>query len=486
MVPVSLSPEPGMTSTTWSDMLRDARRRAGLSQVELGLLAGVAPSAISRYENGVREPGVDMFIRLVRAAGERVDETLAQLSRVAEGGVEARDSRLRVKVLGHLRQQGFKVSDAGILAPVATEKHRQRALHLEAVQAQRERARAALARLEPKFLARLATGQEVDPARITPRLLLITDRRSEDGLLWRWCSLHWSIPVSSGYGRRLRFLVVDEGHRDKVMGLIGLADPVFALGCRDARIGWTRDDRAERLASVMDAFVLGAVPPYTGLLGGKLSGLLTGSTEVRTAFSSKYGHRRTLISQRDPDAHLALVTTSSALGRSSVYSRLYRPHDPTTVTAQNDSRAPLAFEPVGFTQGTGDFHFSGSIYEELAEFARTLGNDGGPSHRHERWTGGGFRNRREVIQRSLEGLGLDSRALRTHGVKRQVFLNPLAENAYAWLRGEDQQLRWQTHTTEELGEWWKTRWALPRAARDVRWRSFEPASWRLFTTSEDR
>lgn len=484
--PMSLNPERMTIPTAWPAMLRDVRQRAGLSQAELGLRAGVAPSAISRYENGAREPGIDMFIRLVRAAGEPVDEALSELSERTPVGGESGGSALRAKVLAHLRQQGFKVSDAGILAPVATEKHRQRALHLEAVQAQRERARGALARREPRFLERLATGQDVDPARIQPRLLLITDRRSEDGLLWRWCSLHWSIPVSSGYGRRLRFLVVDEGHGGKVMGLIGLADPVFALGCRDTRIGWTREDRTERLACVMDAFVLGAVPPYTDLLGGKLAGLLTGSAEVRDAFSSKYGHRETLISQRDPDAHLALVTTSSALGRSSVYSRLYRPHDPKIVTAQNGSRAPLAFEPVGFTQGTGDFHFSGAIYEELAEFARSLGSDGGPSHRHERWTGGGFRNRREVIQRSLEGLGLDSRALRAHGVKRQVFLNPLAENSYAWLRGEDAQLRWQDHTAAQLGEWWKARWALPRSTRDARWRSFEPESWRLFTTTGGR
>jgi hypothetical protein len=49
------------------------------------------------------------------------------------------------------------------------------------------------------------------------------------------------------------------------MGLIGLADPVFALGVRDAWTGWERDTRRERLANVMDAFVLGAVPLYNGL-----------------------------------------------------------------------------------------------------------------------------------------------------------------------------------------------------------------------------
>ena len=53
--------------------------------------------------------------------------------------------------------------------------------------------------------------------------LIVFRPRSFDGLLWRWLSLHWSIPVSSGYGRRLRFLVVDEGHQGKVIGLISQA-----------------------------------------------------------------------------------------------------------------------------------------------------------------------------------------------------------------------------------------------------------------------
>ena len=75
----------------------------------------------------------------------------------------------------------------------------------------------------------------------------------------------------------------------------------------------------------MDAFVLGAVPPYNALCGGKLIALLATSIEVRNAFSERYQDHVTLISQRRVDARLALVTTSSALGRSSVYNRLVWP-----------------------------------------------------------------------------------------------------------------------------------------------------------------
>ncbi len=69
----------------------------------------------------------------------------------------------------------------------------------------------------------------------------------------------------------MRFLVVDGISDDKVIGLIGLADPVYVLASRDSAIGWNREWRKERLFSVMDAFVLGAVPPYNALCGGKLA-----------------------------------------------------------------------------------------------------------------------------------------------------------------------------------------------------------------------
>jgi predicted nucleotidyltransferase/DNA-binding XRE family transcriptional regulator len=54
-------------------LLRDARHRAGLSQVELGRRAGVAQSVISAYESGARQPSVPMLARLVAATGLELD-----------------------------------------------------------------------------------------------------------------------------------------------------------------------------------------------------------------------------------------------------------------------------------------------------------------------------------------------------------------------------------------------------------------------------
>src|SRR5439155_1645113 len=210
----------------------------------------------------------------------------------------------------------------------------------------------------------------------------------EDELLFRYARLHWSIPVSAGYGRRLRFIVYDESN-GKLIGIFGLADPVFSLGPRDLWVGWDLDSRKARLQCVMDLFVLGAVPPYSYLLCGKLVAMLATSREVQRAFRRRYGGQQSLISRKALDSRLALLTTTSALGRSSLYNRLRYEGQP-------------VFRSVGFTQGSGQFHFSNGFYEDLRHLA--LENCEATA-KHSRW-GDGFRNRREVLRKALPILGL--------------------------------------------------------------------------------
>jgi transcriptional regulator with XRE-family HTH domain len=52
-----------------NDLLREARLRAGLTQVELGRRAGIARSQISRYEGGDVLPSLETLRRLIRACG---------------------------------------------------------------------------------------------------------------------------------------------------------------------------------------------------------------------------------------------------------------------------------------------------------------------------------------------------------------------------------------------------------------------------------
>jgi transcriptional regulator with XRE-family HTH domain len=272
-----------------SEILRNARREVGLSQAQLAARAGIDQATLCKYETGEREPGVGVWLHLLRATTSSLKShaidtlsTSLEVPDIHDGELDPTVDPLRERVLAHLRRRGFTLTDDQQLRPPDTrDKHAVRTVHADAVAAQIERARGSLARYEHRFLARLSSGTDLDPTRIRPTLVPVDDRRSLDGLTWRWCSLHWSIPVSSGYGRRLRFLVLDQAHDNKVMGLIGLGDPVYALNCRDTAIGWSASQRQVRLSSVMDAFVLGAVPPYGQLCGGKLVALLATSTEVR-------------------------------------------------------------------------------------------------------------------------------------------------------------------------------------------------------------
>jgi transcriptional regulator with XRE-family HTH domain len=61
------------------DLLVEARRRANLSQAELGERSGVAPSLIGRYERYEVTPSVERLRELVRACGFELSFRLANV-----------------------------------------------------------------------------------------------------------------------------------------------------------------------------------------------------------------------------------------------------------------------------------------------------------------------------------------------------------------------------------------------------------------------
>ena len=369
-------------------------------------------------------------------------------------------AELRERVECSLREQGFQILDGAVTLPPELSKDSLRRLHATAVEHRKDRAKGGLHRKEPMLLGHLASGCEISPSEMAPRLVEVLPGTIEE-LLFRYASLHWSIPVSSGYGRRLRFIVVDD-YNDKLIGLIGLGDPVYSLGARDQWIGWNAPNRQAHLRNVMDAFVLGAVPPYSLLLGGKLIAMLLTSETVSKAFRKKYGGSVSRIRQKTHDGNLALITTTSALGRSSIYNRL-RFHD------------ELLFQSVGYTKGSGEFHFTNGLYGAISEFAQQHST---PTEKQASW-GNGFRNRREVIKKSLPAIGLSSRWL-YHGVKREIFVVPLAHNTREFLRGEESALKPITHSEGAIFDYFRERWLLPRASRDQRFKDWTRDDWMLW------
>ena len=58
-----------------AQLLLQARKEAKVSQSELALRVVTTKSYISKIENGVVEPGVGLFFRLINALGLRIDIT---------------------------------------------------------------------------------------------------------------------------------------------------------------------------------------------------------------------------------------------------------------------------------------------------------------------------------------------------------------------------------------------------------------------------
>ncbi|HHD7765467.1 TPA: Druantia anti-phage system protein DruA, partial [Enterobacter asburiae] len=210
--------------------------------------------------------------------------------------VNLREARLKKKVREHLQSLGFTKSDAGALQAPGNTKEVIRTLH-SAQRAERLAANQNFITLKSsKLLKFFASGKDVIPDKISPVLERVSSGTWQ-GDLFRLAALTWSVPVSNGFGRRLRYLVWDESN-GKLIGLIAIGDPVFNLAVRDRLIGWSTEDRSSRLVNVMDAYVLGALPPYNFLLGGKLVACLLRSRELYDDFARVYGNSVGVISQK--------------------------------------------------------------------------------------------------------------------------------------------------------------------------------------------
>ncbi len=61
-----------------NDLVREARRRKGLTQAQLAQLAGTTQSAIARLESGRTSPSFDDVLRLLRLMGMDLDLMLVE------------------------------------------------------------------------------------------------------------------------------------------------------------------------------------------------------------------------------------------------------------------------------------------------------------------------------------------------------------------------------------------------------------------------
>jgi len=120
--------------------------------------------------------------------------------------------RLRRMIYTELTESGFRFKRNAIVPPDLRDKSALRKVHKSALEHLLVENRKCILENENKLLEFFADGNDVVPEEISPKLVLIEDASSENTELFRYASYLWSIPLSRGFGRRLRYLVMDESN----------------------------------------------------------------------------------------------------------------------------------------------------------------------------------------------------------------------------------------------------------------------------------
>jgi len=290
----------------------------------------------------------------------------------------------------------------------------------------------------PKYERFFAKKEEIDPTKIEFELEMVSDEVS--GEIFRSGMSFWSVPISVGYGRRMRFIVWDKTH-NKVFGIFGLCDPLIGLKIRDDHIGWDKKQREERLYNMMTAYILGAVPPYNELFGAKLVALAVGCKEVCQAFEEKYKGKKTIIRGREPIAKLVAVDTLAFFGKSLIYEGLPE------------------WQFLGFTKGLTHIHLNG-LWERSLELAKGMNAKSLKKNKFGHGPNWKFRVLSEVFSR----LGLSEEYYET-GIKKGYYFRPLAAEWREFLKGETDQLSYVNKSFEEYVELWKSKYLKRRLKR---------------------
>lgn len=370
--------------------------------------------------------------------------------------LDAAGAALKRKLRAHLKELGYERGSDGELVPPAVDKPTYRAVHAMQRADRLRKYRGLIERRSQQFLSHFASGSQIEVAKIAPALERVY-QASWQSDLFRFASLLWQVPVSEGFGRRMRFLVWDQ-HNNKLMGLLALGDPVFNLRARDELIGWSAEERSRGLVNVLDAYVIGAVPPYNQILVGKLIACLLKTSDIVKEFRESYGHTAGVISGKKKAARLAMITTTSALGRSSVYNRLR------IGTEQY-------LESIGFTTGFGHFHIPDDLFDEMRAYLRRRRDPYASNNRF----GQGPSWRMRAIRKTLRYLGLSPRLIQ-HGFPREVFVCRTASNALELLAGRAKRPNFRAlKSVRDVGEACLARWVRPRALRDPRYRTWDNA-----------
>jgi len=285
--------------------------------------------------------------------------------------------------------------------------------------------------------ANLANGEDVIKSKIEPIIEVCETEKQHN--LFRILRYYWSSPYSEYVGRRIKLIIRDNALPNKpVIGIAALGSPIIHIPERDDFIGWNKITRTKNLIYTMDAYVIGALPPYNYLLGGKLISYILASKEVREIYSKKYKDQITLTDKRKANQLVGIFTTS-LYGNSSQYNRLKYNHN-------------LLYIPIGQTKGFGTLHLSNDTIRLMLLLLRSKGVNVG--HRF----GDGPSWVMRVIRSAGDILNFDSNFLLKHSFKRNIYFIPIAKNYKEFLNGETKYPEYYNYLMSEVVDYWKQRW----------------------------
>lgn len=290
----------------------------------------------------------------------------------------------------------------------------------------------------------LAVGIDCLNSEIIPVIEVCETQKQRD--LFKMLRLTWSSPYSEYVGRRIKLIIRDAGCAGyPVIGIAALGSSIIRIPERDNFIGWDRQTKNKNLIYCMDAYICGAIPPYSYLLGGKLISYILASNEVREIFKKKYESQTTIINKRQ-SSDLAAIFTTSLYGISSQYNRI-------------KYKDKLLYQRIGQTKGYGTFQFSQTTNRLLKEYLFKKGKSVGYKF------GEGPNYKFRFIKKALDLLanhGFDSNILLNHSIKRDIYFIPLAENTLQFLNGKDEKLLYFNFPMNNLVEYWRKRWLFSR------------------------
>lgn len=283
----------------------------------------------------------------------------------------------------------------------------------------------------------MATGLEALYSKIDP--IIEVCETQEQHNLFRIFRYYWSSPYSDYVGRRIKLLIRDKGLPKKpIIGIAALGSPIIHIPERDEFIGWDKETRTRNLVYTLDAYVIGAIPPYNQLLGGKLISCLLASDEVRKIYKRKYRDAVTIMEKRIASDLYGIFTTS-LYGKSAQYNRL-------------KYKGSFLYKPIGQTKGFGTLHLSKETINEMVNLLKSKkievnhGFGDGPS-----WV-------MRVINAAGELLGFDPEYLLKHSFRRNIYFIPIAKNYKDLLNGVSRKPEYYKYSKAELTKYWRDRW----------------------------